>query len=105
MPSKGRKVDPQQLESAGGFVRDVPKDRLQAPLAALKQIQITSADFGVKHGGSFAQYKAGIEKHGKVVDSYLKASEDYGNNLSVASKKYSTNEADSTAAVKKSGSK
>ncbi|SEP51693.1 hypothetical protein [Amycolatopsis saalfeldensis] len=102
---KGQNVDPQLLESAGGFVRDVAKDRLQTTLAALKQLQITEADFGRKHHGSFQLYKTGVEKVGKCVDSYVKASEDFGNNLGSASKKYSANEADSSAAVRQSGGK
>ncbi|WP_051791712.1 hypothetical protein [Amycolatopsis jejuensis] len=103
--AKRQDVDPQMLESAGGFVRDVAKDKLQTTLAALKQLQITEADFGRKHHGSFQLYKTGVEKVGKCVDSYVKASEDFGTNLGSASKKYSANEAGSADAVRRSGNR
>ncbi|UKD53982.1 hypothetical protein L3Q65_39865 [Amycolatopsis sp. FU40] len=96
-------VDPQMLETAGGFVRDAAKDRLQTTLPALNQLQITEADFGRKHHGSFQLYKTGIEAVGKCVDSYVKASEDFGNNLGSASKKYTANEASSSDSITKSG--
>jgi uncharacterized lipoprotein YddW (UPF0748 family) len=84
----GYEVDPRQLDTAAGTVRDEAATQLKYTLQALREVRITAADFGRKHHESFDGYRAGVERLVACVDSYVRASGGYADNLTGASKSY-----------------
>ncbi|NYI87760.1 hypothetical protein HNR02_001083 [Amycolatopsis endophytica] len=84
----GYEVDPQQLDAAAGAVRDEAGTQLKYTLAALREVRITAGDFGRKHHESFEGYRAGVERLVACVDSYVRASGVYADNLTGAGKSY-----------------
>ena len=84
----GYEVDPQQLNAAAGMVRDEPGTQLKYALPNLKDVQITAEDFGRKHHESFEGYRAGVARLVACVDSYVRASGVFADNLTGAGKSY-----------------
>lgn len=84
----GYQVDPQQLNAAAGTVRDEPGSQLKYTLPNLRDVQIKAEDFGRKHHESFEGYRAGMQRLVTCVDSYVRASGVYADNLTGAGKSY-----------------
>lgn len=90
--AEGHKVDWDDLVKAGKLVREAPQTALEKPLADLKDIQITAQDFGRKHGDNFDAYKSGVERAVGCAQSYLKASDVFGDKLDGAGTKYASDD-------------
>jgi hypothetical protein len=99
----GQKVDPQALAQAAKALSEVPKHALEQPLAAVKDVQLTSMDFGQGHQQSFGPYKPGVMRLAAMADNYPKAAETFGQKLDASGGKYTTGEQDAAQAVKESG--
>lgn len=88
----GHKVDADELAKAGKLVRNTPRDAVEKPLADLKNIQLTAQDFGRKHGDNFTRYKTGVERAAVCAESYLEASDVFGDKLDGAATTYARDE-------------
>lgn len=84
----GHRVDSDDLVKAGKLVRETPRSAVEKPLADLKNLQITEQDFGRAHGDNFAAYKTGIERAVHSAQSYLEASDVFGDKLDGAGTTY-----------------
>ncbi|MGH3952239.1 MAG: hypothetical protein ACRDSE_24520 [Pseudonocardiaceae bacterium] len=84
----GHKVDADELARAGKLVRDTPRNSLERPLDDLKDIQISAQDFGRKHTENFTEYESGIERAVACAESYLVASDVFGDKLDGAGATY-----------------
>ena len=95
----GHKVDTEALTSAAKAVSETPRNALQQPLAAVKDVQLTAADFGEAHGGNFDSYHSGVLRLAGMADAYLKVSDAFSQKLNAAGGRYQANEADSAQAA------
>ncbi|MEV6902029.1 hypothetical protein [Amycolatopsis sp. NPDC051372] len=99
----GHKVDTEALTRAAKAVSEMPRNTLQQPLAAVKDVQIVAADFGEAHGTNFSPYHSGVLRLAGMADAYLKASDAFAQKLNSAGGHYQVNEDASGSAVKAAG--
>jgi hypothetical protein len=76
---------------------------LEQPLAAVQDIQLVGADFGMAHQGRFEAYSAGVRRLAACAESYLRASEEFAQKLNASGGRYQANEADTSRAVGRHG--
>jgi len=99
----GHKVDTDALTRAARALSEMPRNTVQQPLAAVKDVQIAAADFGEAHTQNFQPYQAGVQKIAGMVDAYLKASEAFAQKLNAAGGQYQANESQSSGDIKGAG--
>jgi predicted ATP-dependent Lon-type protease len=99
----GHKVDPAQLSAAAKALSEIPKQTLEAPLAAVKDVQLGPPDFGLGHQMSFGPYKPAVLRLATMADNYLKAADEFAQKLTASGGKYQANEQGTTQSVKESG--
>jgi hypothetical protein len=99
----GQQVETAQLTKAAKTLSEVPKHALEQSLGAVKDVQLTPADFGIAHQGSFDQYKLGVLRLAAMADSYLKASDTFAQKLNAAGGQYDAYEGDAADAATGSG--
>ncbi|WP_116041400.1 hypothetical protein [Amycolatopsis palatopharyngis] len=88
----GHSVETDRLANAAGTLNDVPRQALESPLRAVKDVQITAADFGRAHGACSTAYTEGVLKLADCAESYLTASEEFGKRITGAGTQYAANE-------------
>jgi type IV secretory pathway TrbF-like protein len=99
----GHRVDTEQLTQAARTLSEVPRQVLEQPLAAVQDIQLVGADFGMAHQGRFEAYSAGVRRLAACAESYLRASEEFAQKLNASGGRYQANEADTSRAVGRHG--
>jgi hypothetical protein len=88
----GHSVETDGLAAAANTLNDVPRQALEVPLGAVKDVQITAADFGRAHGSCFTAYTEGVLKLAACAENYLTAAEEFGKRFDSAGAHYDANE-------------
>ncbi|QRP45349.1 hypothetical protein [Amycolatopsis sp. FDAARGOS 1241] len=99
----GHKVDTEALTRAAKALSEMPRNTVQQPLAAVKDVQLVAGDFGESHGMNFGPYHTGVLRLAGMVDAYLKASDAFAQKLKAAGGHYQAGQAASGATLKEAG--
>lgn len=88
----GHSVETDELAAAAKTLNDVPRQALEAPLGAVKNVQITAADFGRAHGACATAYTEAVLKLAACAESYPAAAEEFGKRFDTVGAHYDANE-------------
>ncbi|MFI5606047.1 hypothetical protein [Amycolatopsis sp. NPDC051903] len=81
----------------------MPRNTVQQPLAAVKDVQLVAGDFGEAHSMNFEPYHSGVLRLAGMADAYLKASDAFAQKLNAAGGHYQASQDASGATVKEAG--